>query len=183
MTRSNDLLTAIAAELRGQLPGLSSCEVHDGKWDAAELMRWTVLTPAVRVAWLGTTRTGTPGEAWTDCSQQLAAYVMTRDQEELPRGTAARNLVDWLLLYLPRTRWGLSSAAGIGAATDLRAENLYSSAVDKTGVAMWAVTWQQAMRLATVEDGTCPPLPEELYAAAQGDEHEAIEPGGGDGRI
>ena len=174
MTRSNQLLTAIAAELLGRLPGLSSCEVHDGKWDAAELMRWTVRTPAVRVAWLGAARTQTPGEAWTDCSQQLAAYVLTRDQEDLPRGTAARNLVDWLLLYLPRTRWGLSSSAGIGAATDLRAENLYSSAVDKTGVAMWAVTWRQALRLEAAGDGSCPPLPTELYRSEQDDPHERI---------
>ena len=159
--RGNDLLAAIAAELRGRLPKLRSCEVHDGKWDASELKRWTVRTPAVLIAWLGTTRTETPGEAWTDCSQQLAAYVVTRDQEGLSRGAAARNLVDWLLLYVPRVRWGFSSAsdassaAGIGTATDLRAENLYSGAIDKTGVALWAVTWRQALRLGPAR--RCPP--------------------------
>ena len=118
MTRTNSLLTAIAAELRLRLPGLSSCQVHDGKWDESELMRWTVLTPAVRVAWLGAARTETPGEAWTDCSQQLAAYVVTRDQEDLPRGAAARNLVDWLLLYLPRARWGLTGIGPVAGVFD-----------------------------------------------------------------
>ncbi len=171
MTRTNGLLTAIAAELRLRLPGLSSCEVHDGKWNESELMRWTVLTPAVRIAWLGAARTETPGEAWTDCSQQLAAYVVTRDQEDLSRGAAARNLVDWLLLYLPRARWGLT---GIGPVEDLRAANLYSSAVDKTGLAMWVVTWLQKLRLEAAADGTCPPLPGELYASARNDPHEAI---------
>ena len=179
MMRSNELLEAIAVDVGARLTALSSCQVHDGKWDEAELKRWTVSTPAVLIAWLSTTRTETPGEAWTDCSQQLAAYVVTRDQGELARGTAARNLVDWLLLYIPRARWGFSSAssaAGIGPAEDLRAENLYSDTVDKTGVAMWVVTWRQELRLEAAADGTCPPLPTELYASEQDDPHELLHP-------
>ena len=86
-----------------------------------------------------------------------------------------------LLLLLPRARWGFFSAPGIGAAEQVRAANLYSGEVDKAGVALWAVTWRQALRLEAADDGTCPPLPAELYAAAQGEEHEAIGPGGVDG--
>ncbi len=169
------LLEAIAADLRAQLPALKSCEVHDGKWDAGEVQRWAVRAPAVLVAWLGTARAETPGVAWTDCDQELAIFVVTRNAPRLRRGEACRNLVDWLLLYVPRARWGFSSAAtGIGAAEDLRAENLYSGAIDKQGVAIAAVTWQQTLRLEAAEDGACPPLPEELYAAAQEGPHEQL---------
>ena len=173
--RTQDLLEAIVADLRGQLPSLRSCEVHDGKWDLAEVKRQTILAPAVLIAWLGTLRTENPGERWTDCEQHLAAFVVTRDGRvpggKLRRGEAARNLVDWLLLYLPRARWGLGD---VGQATDLLAENIYSGAIDKTGIAMWAVTWRQKLRLETAVDGSCPPLPEELYSSAQDDPPERI---------
>ncbi len=33
-----------------------------------------------------------------------------------------------------------------GIAAGVRAANLYSGEVDKAGVALWAVTWRQAMR-------------------------------------
>jgi len=128
------LLEAIAGDLRTRLPALRTCAVHDGRFHDAELRRWSMATPAVLVAWLGTAKAETPGGRWTDCDQQLAAFVVTRDAPELPRGKAARNLADWLLLHVPRARWGLSS--GIGAAEDLRAENLYSGEVDKAGVAL-----------------------------------------------
>lgn len=171
------LLEAIAAELRGDLPALHSCAVHDGKWDAAEVKRWAVAAPALLVASLGVVSTETPGERWTDCGLQLAIYVMTRDgvaaERKLPRGEAARNLVDWLLLHVPRTRWGLT---GIGPVEELRAENLYSGAVDQTGIALWAVTWRQTLRLEAAADGTCPPLPAELYASAQDDPDERLHP-------
>ena len=160
------LLEAIAGDLRTRLPALKTCEVHDGRWDAEEVKRWSVATQAVLVAWLGTAKAETPGVRWTDCEQQLAAFVVTRDVPGLGRGAAARALVDWLLLYVPRSHWGLSD---IGEATGLRAANLYSRAIDKTGVAMWMVNWRQELRLEAAEDGTCPPLPDELYASAQGD--------------
>ena len=169
------LLEAIAGDLRTRLPALKTCEVHDGRWDAEEVKRWVVATPAVLVSWLGTAKTETPGLLWTDCEQQLAAFVVTRDAPGLGRGEAARALVDWLLLYVPRARWGMSD---IGEATGLRAANLYSRAIDKTGVAMWMVSWRQMLRQEAAEDGTCPPLPSELYSSADDDPHEKIHPEG-----
>lgn len=170
---TQDLLHAIQNDIRVHLPRLSSCAVHDGRWDLAEVKRWSNRTPTALIAWLGTTRTDTPGVAWTDCEQQLAVTIMTRDQGNLPRGVAARNLVDSLLLYIPRARWGLG---GVGQATDLRAQNLYSGQIDKHGVAMWTVMWRQMLRLEALEDGACPPLPEELYSSAREDPHVEIYP-------
>ena len=88
--RTQELLTAIAADLRMQLPALRSCEVHDGRWDAAEVKRWSIPTPALLVAWLGTARTEQPGVKWTDCEQQLAVFVMTRDYRRGPQAGARR---------------------------------------------------------------------------------------------
>ena len=123
------------------------------------------------ISWLGTPRTELPGLAWTDCDQELAAFVVTRDRTGEPRGKAARAIAAALLLLIPRARWGL---ADFGTAERLQARNLYSGEVDKEGVALWMVSWRQTLRLETDEDGTCPPLPDELYASAQDDPHEAI---------
>ena len=174
--RLNALLEAIATGVRESLPDLKTCTVHDGRFQAAELGRWSLRSPAVLIAWLGTPKTETPGVLWTDCDQQLAAFVVTRDRPGEPRGKAARAIAASLLLLIPRARWGFSSAADIGSAEQLQARNMFSGAVDKEGIALWAVTWRQALRLEAAEDGTCPPLPAELYASAQDDPHEAIHP-------
>ena len=176
----NALLDAIAAKLRGDLPALKTCEVHDGRWDADELERWSVATPALLIACLGVVRTEQPGERWTDAHLQLAIYVMTEDRIEdrrrMPRGTAARNLVAWLLLHLPRTRWGMGANVGLGLPEKIRAANLYSRALDESGTAMWMVSWQQALQYEAASDGTCPPLPDELYSSAQADPPELLAP-------
>ena len=176
--RTQDLLEAIASDLHAQLPSLKTCTVHDGRWDEGEVKRWSRATPALLVAWLGTVRTEPPGARWTDCEQQLAAFVMTRDSigggRRLGRGEAARNLVDWLHLYIPRARWGVTT--GIGEATELRAANLYSRETDEHGIALWMVGWRQELRLESADDADCPPLPDELYASAQDEPHEKLYP-------
>ena len=167
--RLNELLEAIAGGVREALPDLKTCAVHDGRFQAAELRRLSLRATAMLIAWLGTPRTETPGLMWTDCDQQLAAFIVTRDAPRLPRGKAARAIAATLLLLIPRARWGFFSAPGIGAAERLQARNLFSAEIDKANVALWAVTWRQALRLVAAEDRTCPALPAELYASAQGD--------------
>lgn len=172
--RLNVLLEAVATGVRGALPDLKTCAaVHDGSFQAAELRRWSLQSPAVLIAWLGTPRTETPGVLWTDCDQQLAAFIVTRDapakrakEKSLPRGKAARAIAAALLLLIPRARWG---STDIGGAERLQARNLFSAEIDKANVALWAVTWRQALRLEAAADGTCPPLPDELYTSAQDD--------------
>ena len=181
--RTQALLDAIAADLRVQLPALKSCKTHDGRWDAGEVKRWAVQTPALVVAWLGTASTEQPGMRWTDAKQELAIYVLTSSGlragapapgsggPKLAHGEAARNLVDWLLLYLPRARWGL---AGLGNAEKIQAENLYSTALDQAGVSIAGVTWSQVLQLEAGDDGSIPFLPAKLYSSAQDDPHELI---------
>lgn len=168
------LLDAIAADLRSRLPDLrDECNVHDGRWNIEEVKRWAVRSPALLVACTGVSRTETPGERWTDADLQLGIFVLTGDKPALPRGRAALALVDWLLLYVPRARWGV---APLGEAVGLQAANHFDADLDKLGVALWAVTWRQELRLEAAADGTCPPLPTELYASEQDDPHELLHP-------
>ena len=75
---------------------------------------------------------------------RLAAFVITADKRRLPKEEAALALVEALLALINGHRWGLSA---ITAAQNVKAENLFSGRVDKQGVALWAVTWDQAIRV------------------------------------
>ena len=167
--RTQELLEAARREISQKLfPGLKTCEVHDGRFDLGELRRVSTRTPAIFVACLGTLEVESRGTGQVDAVKQLAAYVITRNSVGLPRGQAARNLVDGLEIYLLRGReedarpgrWGLS---GVGPAERIRAQNLYSGPIDKQGIALWAVSWQQKLLLSTAMDQFCPPLPSQLY--------------------
>ena len=173
--RTNEFLQAICREIQEKLfRDLKACEVHDGRFDLGELKRISTRTPAVYVACLGTPRMEDPGTEQTDAVKQLAIYVVTKNAPGLSRGEAARNLVEALETYLPRARWGLR---GIGAAENVRSENLYGGAIDRQGIALWAVSWRQALRLGeSVFDEEACPLPSELYVSQEpetGLEHEA----------
>ena len=167
--RLNTLLAAIAREILTALPALKTCDVHDGRFGLKEVTRWSREAPAVLVSWLGTQKTEQPGIRLTDCHHRFGAFVMTRDTPELARGAAARNIVDQLLLVLPRARWGDTvGSPGIGEATDIRVENLYSGESDRMGISLCALVWNQTLRLETTDDTYCPPLPDDVYSSYDG---------------
>ena len=113
----------------------------------------------MRVACLGVAEVEDSGDERSDAVLQLAALTIVRDTPGLGRATAATAIVDRLILGIPRDRWGI---AGIGAARNLRAENLYSGEIDKTGVAIWGVLWRQTLNLGGAEALDCP-VPSALY--------------------
>lgn len=168
---TNALLEAVCARILEWLPDLGECAVHDGRFSATEVARWAVKAPAVRVSSLGIVEVGDSGDEQCEPVHQLASVVITRETAGLPRGMAARNIVDRLISGIPRERWGLG---GVGAATNLRADNLYSGSLDKKGVALWGVLWRQTLRLGRPVDEDCP-LPSQLYlgvAPEIGRDHE-----------
>ncbi len=163
----NELLAAICSALSRLLPELTVCAPRDGRFDAAELRRAAVRAPAIYVACLGAPRVHTAAaDAQVYADLQLAIYIVTTNAPGLPRGSAARNLADALLVYIPRARWDTD---GIGAAEQLRADNLYSTELDERGAALWSLTWTQRLRLGTAAEADCPPLPSELYASPPGE--------------
>lgn len=159
--RLNTLLAAVCSEILAALPALKTCDVHNGEVDVEEIRRWSRAAPAVLVAVLDARRIAAPGERWTDVEQHLAAYILTRDAPRLPRGEAARNIVDQLLLVLPRARWG-AAGPGIGEARGIQARNFYSGKVDRMGIALIEMRWRQTLRLEAAVDEYCPETPDDV---------------------
>ena len=170
--RFTDLSSAIVSDLSGKFPALRACSTHPGRFDLAELKRVAIKTPAILVACLGVPGLAEAGTEEKDVELVMAAFVLTKDQKGLSRDISALNLVEALLVHIPLQQWGMT---GLGPAGAVAAENLYGGDIDKTGVAMWAVSWRHKIRIGESiwqEDGV---LPDTVYAGYEPDvglEHE-----------
>ncbi len=153
------LLESIAARLHEAFPALKACEVHDGRFDLPELRRIATRTPAMFTACLGVDQVANPGTEQADATLLLAIYIVTANAAGLSRGAAARALSEAVLQLVQGERWG----GGTGEAAELRAENLYSGDIDKTGVALWGISWQQVLRIGTSVWDTTGVFPVHLY--------------------
>jgi hypothetical protein len=143
------LLDAICARLRDRLPGVRSVERHGGSFDLEELKRIAVQAPCVRVALVGCGRAERESSGELVLPLSLALVVVARDSAvegvgRTPRDAAAMALASAAMMAVDRSRFGL---ANVGAPKDLSAVNEYSGQVDRTGVAIWQVTWTQAIAL------------------------------------
>lgn len=162
----NGLLDAIADDIRVWLPALKTCRVHGGRWAAGEIKRWAVAAPAVAVAALGVERVERSGIiSRPDADLSIAVYCLARDAPGLGRDAAVRAIAEAILGRVPAARWGAADDVLRGPAARLRAGNLYDAGLDQAGVAMWAVTWRQTVRLDAQVGEDCPALPGELYSS------------------
>jgi hypothetical protein len=131
----------IKLKVKTECKGFADVDIHDGRFDEAELKRWAVRTPAVRIGILGIP------EMSYDTGQLAAevewgAFIVTKDSATLKRGAAALVMVEALLgVVTPEQRWGDTAAH---APKDIKAANLYQGKLDQQGVAIWAVTWRQS---------------------------------------
>jgi hypothetical protein len=154
------LLNAIKMAIHTALPELRRCEVHGGRFDLAELKRVATQTPAVFVSLLATPSLETPGTGEHDIELSIAIYVVTSDKVSLPRVVSVVNLTQALLMLIDLNKWGLVK---VGLPADINSQNLYSGDVDKHGIAMWAISFKQKIRLGTdmwLENGV---LPSQFY--------------------
>lgn len=130
---------AIVADIKATLKP-RTCETHRGQFnDAAEVKRYAVAAPAVLVA-----ITAAPAKAIGSGVQlmdaSVALFVITKDAPKLPRDTGALALVEALQLELQDNFFADTASAAPRA---ISSQNLYSPAVDKLGVALWGVKFQQ----------------------------------------
>lgn len=161
MSQLLQLRDAVIAGLSAVLPGYT-VEGHLGRFTAEDLSKFLLAAPAVRVAVLAVSdsRATTDGTA-VDCTVRLGVYVVTRDRTaRLSREEAAFVAAEAVILRATDARWGLDFAYGAPAPT---AQNLFSAATLKAGVALWAIDLPQPVRLAA-PSGDDPELPAALTA-------------------
>ncbi len=157
----DDLRQAIADQIKAKLPELRDCRAHAGRFDLGELRRVATKTPAVFIACLGVKESELRESGECDADLVMAAFVVTSDVRGLPRDLSALNIIEFLLLYLPGKQWGLGGKAF--QAREVQAQNMYAGDVDKAGIALWAATWRQKVRLGTSVWDETGVLPSHVY--------------------
>lgn len=157
------LLAALTDGLSAKLPALRACEAHPGPVTREEIARLSKRTPAVLAACVGAAGVSEAGDGRPDADLRLAAFVLAGDRGGLPRDRAALAAVEGILEWLPRFHPGSGLISGFPQ--QIRAENLFSGSLDRTGVALWAVSWRQTVRLGAPGRPPATPVPKELYAA------------------
>jgi len=133
---------AIAKFFRASLPGASVFE-HGGAFDLAELKRVAAQTPALAVSCLGVPAEEVQGGTMA-CDVQFALFAIAANTSKAARDVAVLVMVESILTDLPTQKWG---NAANKVPQGIAATNLYSSALDKQGVSLWAVRWRQEVDL------------------------------------
>ena len=135
---------AIVEAIKTALPDLYTVEAHGGRFDLNELKRWSKQAPAVLVAAVSVP---TIADGPTHIAEvRWVAYLVTRDTPQATRDVAALDFSEALLRLVRKNTWQLDNTQNPQRVT---AENLYSGQVDSHGMALWAVSWQQAVSLRT----------------------------------
>lgn len=136
------VLNAIVA---GVKPLCRNVEAIPGPLDDETLNRIISTAPAARVAPIGVVAAEAVGNGQTDFTFQFAMYLVTKPTHSLDVGDALA-LVGGILGALPRTTWGRCDVHPVEDDT-IRAETLSTADLLSKGVALWAVTWRQTVRM------------------------------------
>jgi phage gp37-like protein len=140
---------AIVAKIKTDLPTLRTCQAHGGRFDLGELSRWAMQSPAVIVSVLGGAVEREGGA--NVINTKVVAFVITPGSSVSHRDIAVMSIVDSLVAMVCQNSWNYEDAQ---APQNMSAENLYSGDLDKTGVALWAVTWDQRLDVGILDEET-----------------------------
>lgn len=150
MSRLLQLRDRIVERVRTSAPGVE-VEGHLGRFDDAELRKFMVKAPAIRVAALALEDPRPVSDEGVDYTARIGLYIVTKDgAARLSRDAAAITLVEAVLMLTTGQRWGLAFAHPAQRAS---AQNLYTPATGQgDGVALWAIDLRQPIRLASEPD-------------------------------
>lgn len=138
------LRNAIVSSIGSEIPTFRKVEAADGRFDVNDLKRLAVYAPSALVAVLNGDCRREAAVAVGDV--KIAVFIVTGGTSALHRGDAAITLVEAVVGLAAANHWAYSDAK---PPQTIRFENLYSGAIDKLGVALWAVRWEQRLDLAT----------------------------------
>ncbi|GAA4651683.1 hypothetical protein GCM10023116_39670 [Kistimonas scapharcae] len=144
---------AIVAQLTDdyrQTKKVRMVESHRGRFDSvAEIKRHGTASPALLVCTDGVRncqeRFGRHGGIWGDAS--FFVYIVTRDLPGVTRDTQAEALAGQLAHTVIDNTWNDKAQS----VKSIDARNLTTTEVDKLGVALWAVGWQQPVLIEPVD--------------------------------
>lgn len=149
MSRLLQLRDRIVERIRTAVPNVE-VEGHLGRFDEAELKKFMVRAPAIRVAVLALEDPRTASDEGVDYTARVGIYAVAKDGAgKFSRDEAAIAMIEAVLLLTDRQRWGLPFCLSAQRAA---AQNLYTPGAQADGVALWAIDLRQPVRLVAPAD-------------------------------
>ncbi len=177
MSNINTFIIAIINKLSTQFPELNICVALPGYLESTDLTVIHANTPGVFVASVGTGEIMPVETGQSDITLQLVAYLLIVDNNSIQREQTAQVLLTGLVDYISTNgqRWGVAQAHPsaavesadvhgltkdfepnindwrLGTAVLARAADLYGQVDPISNLALWAITWEQILRVGTDE--------------------------------
>jgi Domain of unknown function (DUF1834). len=151
MSQLLQLRESVITQIQAALPTFN-VEGHFGRFNGAELTRFLVAAPAIRVAILGLSDSSDGAdEDALEAVARIGIYIVTKDGDlKGSRDAAICAAAERIVLLALGQRWGLAFCRPARPAI---AQNLYSEDTLAKGVALWAIDLRQPVSL-TLPEGT-----------------------------
>lgn len=128
-------------------------EEHGGPFSLQDIGRYAIKSPAVIIGCMGVPEFKIQGTVVT-AQAVFGAFCLAHESVREKRDVASLLLAESVAVETVSNNWDGSAS---GTPRNIRGANLYSVALDKMGVAMWAIRWDQLIDLqrntiATLDD-------------------------------
>ena len=130
------LRAAVISKIDSSITAFQTVQGHGGKFDKKELLRIATKSPAALVTVLGGPVERESGQGAADLT--VVIFIVTRGDASTQRDSAVLILAEAVAGLAVGNEWGYADAQ---APLGIRMDNLYSGEIDRTGVALWSVSW------------------------------------------
>lgn len=144
------LRDAIVTNIAAEIPAFQVVRPYGGTFNREELQRLALKAPACLLVMMGGNIDREGGSPILDGSD-IIAFIVTRGSSETKRDEAAIVLSELVAGLAARNSWLWQCAR---APEGIQIQNLYSGAIDKLGVALWAVKWSQRLDIDVFDPGS-----------------------------
>lgn len=131
----------VVADLKALFPAIRDIDAHAGRFDDDDIGRLVMAAPALRVAYLGSPRTEGQLVGTLVPNAKFGCFLITKDTIEAKRDAQAINIGEALMVRFDRYQPKKDGKTLSQPATNVRHDILYTTAVDKRGVLLSAVSW------------------------------------------
>lgn len=143
MSTLAEMRDAVASGIALKVPQLRDVGVHGGAFTGEELRRFAAISPYAVVVCDGA-RESEIQATTVRIVADFACYIIVRGSSQDLRDAASLELVTRVIRAVHTNRWGIAEAS---APEEIEWRNPYSPSVDKMGIAIQIVVWEQRFEI------------------------------------
>lgn len=137
----------IVSQLQQEFDGvLKTVEPHRGQFDSlSEIRKLASRSPTLLVSYRGFKNPVEMESGYLTAEVPWLLYLLAEDRSKLKRDKACGTIAESVCQYLQRQTWGLDAAIPEG----IISRNITNGEIDKAGLCLWSIAWQQNMTVQT----------------------------------